>query len=68
MVRKDFSMYKNKITMNCIRYINCKITWPKCCYACGNRDGYPQNLGGDKNCKNFTLGYMEDTNGTRNDQ
>ena len=26
---------------------------PNCCYNCVNRDGYPQNLGGDKSCDNF---------------
>lgn len=28
---------------------------PKHCYNCCNRDGYPRNLGGDKQCKNFQM-------------
>jgi hypothetical protein len=59
-------MRKNKITMNCGNFKKHTVLMPDCCYSCGMRDGYPQNLGGDTGCKNFTteaklLGPVEAT-------
>lgn len=48
-------MYKNKIQFNCQKYIDITPTHPPNCYNCALRNGYPQNLGGDKQCKNFKM-------------
>jgi hypothetical protein len=45
--------HKNKITFNCSNFKKYTKARPKNCYVCAFRDGYPQNLGGDKNCENF---------------
>jgi hypothetical protein len=46
-------MHANEITFNCSNYKRLWMVRPNCCYNCVNRDGYPQNLGGDKSCDNF---------------
>ena len=48
-------MYKNKITFNCQCFIEITPTIPANCYNCYGRDGFPRNLGGDKQCKNFKM-------------
>ena len=48
-------MYKNKIQFNCQKYVLIHYDRPENCYNCAMRDGYPRNLGGDKNCKNFKM-------------
>lgn len=51
--RKDFNNY---IRFNCSLYRRISVQQPDHCYNCGMRDGYPQNLGGDKQCSNFNQG------------
>lgn len=46
-------MHKNKIKFNCSNFRKSRMSFPDCCYSCGMRNGYPQNLGGDKGCENF---------------
>jgi hypothetical protein len=48
-------MYKNKINFNCQKYESENPVYPDNCYNCMGRDGYPRNLGGDKQCKNFKM-------------
>ena len=45
--------YKNVIRFNCTAFVKIKPLQPSNCYNCGYRDGYPQNLGGDEDCKNY---------------
>lgn len=46
-------MHKNQIRFNCANYHRMLMSHPANCYNCMLRDGYPQNLGGDKACRNF---------------
>ena len=55
-------MYKNQINFNCQKFIEISPVQPKHCYNCCNRDGYPYNLGGDKECNNFKLYDRKPTN------
>ena len=48
-------MYKNRIQFNCQKYIDISPVYPANCYNCALRNGYPRNLGGDKQCKNFKM-------------
>lgn len=45
--------YRNPIRFNCSNYHRMLMSQPANCYNCVIRDGYPQNLGGDKACRNF---------------
>jgi len=51
---KSVRMFRNCIRFNCSNYHKLTITQPPHCYNCAMRSGYPQNLGGDKNCENFS--------------
>lgn len=48
-------MFKNKIQFNCQKYIQITPVQPDNCYNCALRNGYPRNLGGDKQCRNFKM-------------
>jgi hypothetical protein len=46
-------MYSNRIKFNCSQYLPISTFRPPNCYNCAYRDGFPDNLGGDKNCATF---------------
>lgn len=46
--------YRNSIRFNCGNYKRMHAVRPDNCYNCMARDGYPQNLGGDEGCLNFS--------------
>jgi hypothetical protein len=46
--------HKNEIRFNCTAYVRLYYSQPANCYNCVRRNGYPQNLGGDKNCENYS--------------
>lgn len=45
--------HRNVIRFNCGAFVRLLYSQPPHCYNCILRNGYPQNLGGDKNCENF---------------
>jgi hypothetical protein len=45
--------FKNHTKFNCCNYVRMHAVRPNNCYNCMNRDGYPQNIGGDEDCLNF---------------
>ena len=51
------NLYSNKIRLNCSNFNRISSVIPINCYNCGMRNGYPQNLGGDKHCRHFK--YLE---------
>jgi hypothetical protein len=48
------SKHRNDIRFNCKAYERLFYVRPDNCYNCMMRDGYPQNLGGDENCQNYS--------------
>jgi len=40
------------VRFNCANYLEVSYR-PANCYNCIRRDGYPQDLGGDENCRNY---------------
>lgn len=46
--------FKNEIRFNCTAFVRLYQSQPASCYNCMRRNGYPKNLGGDKNCKNYS--------------
>jgi hypothetical protein len=56
-------MVKNTIKFNCKNYKRDRVVFPECCLNCAIRSGYPINLGGDQNCKNYNNWPPQKTGG-----
>ena len=50
---KVVEMDRGKVRMNCSRFSRMSVLKPDNCYNCMMRNGYPENLGGDRRCRNF---------------
>ena len=46
-------MHGGKVRMNCSKFSRMSVLKPDNCYNCMMRNGYPENLGGDRRCRNF---------------